>query len=101
MIITDIEIKIKTDHSLEPEEQEYHEVYIAHFRHEFTKWLEKSGIRSNTPVRFNIYYLATQRLFYINDISSQKSLIFSFLKDDIRFYTKYFTNTIISSADNE
>jgi hypothetical protein len=101
MIITDIEIKIKTDHYLEPEEQEYHEVYITHFLHEFTKWLEKSGISCNTPVRFNIYYLATQRMFYINHISTRESLIHSVLKDDTKFYTKYFTNTIIGFADNE
>ncbi len=101
MIISDIDIKIKTDHYLEPEEQEYHEAYISHFRHEFTKWLERSGISCNTPVRFNIYYLATQRMFYIIHISTRESLILSFLKDDTKFSTKYFTNTIISSADNE
>ncbi len=69
MILFELYIQLKSNHSLEWEEQEY--------------------------------YLAAQRKFYINSITPKQRLLLELLKDDTKFSAKYFTNTIISSADNE
>ena len=100
MILLELDIQLKSNYSLEWQEQEYHEAYISHFRHEFSKWLQSSGINFNMKICSDIWYLAEQRKFYINSISKREAQIRDAIKSDTRFSEKYFTNTIISSADN-
>ena len=101
MMLSNIDIEIKDDNYWEPAEQEYHEAFINHFKFEFSNWLDRCGMRTNSVICFNIYYIPIKRKFYIAKINKREADIIEELKRDTRFYANYFTHSFISSADEE
>ena len=100
-MLVDIDIEIKGDHYWEPAEQEYHEAFIGFFKTEFSNWLDDCRVRTSGVISFNIYYIPGIRKFYLAKISKKESDILQELKRSNSFYTKYFTHSLIGSADDE
>ena len=87
----DIDITLHTGRELSPEEQEYHERYILFFKDHLQKWLHQKGIGSTYYLHFNIDYFPDAYNFRISHISHHESKISQYLRDDISFWNKFFT----------
>lgn len=86
----DLDITIKTDRELTPEEQEYHEFWINQFKGHFDEWFLKCGIPYSYSLHFNIDYFADKRKFTITYVNRYQERIFERIRMDDYFYNRYF-----------
>ena len=85
-----IDIKFKTERSIEYQEQEFHENFISEFKHQLENRLDQSGIRTTGIVGINIIYDADIKKFCFKYISIKPEEIISYLMMDTKFYSYYF-----------
>lgn len=86
----DLDVTLKTERELSPEEQEYHEFWIEQFKHHFDEWFSKCGIPYSYSLHFNIDYYADKRKFKIVQVNKYQPQIFDRIKSDREFFRRYF-----------
>lgn len=90
MILADIDIKWDFDYEMHPDEQEWHEQFVATFKFKFDRWLQSCGVNSNYQVHFNLTYFPAVRKFKVQDISLNKNLFIHRIEEDRKFFKAYF-----------